>query len=282
MTESVDPALPRDPAEYRPRRRLDPGSWALVALTALGVAATVGVVAFGPTLFPPKPEAVAARPQTLPAEPVAAALETAPAAAALADPSAEIARLNARIADLEGRAQRTGEAAASALAAAALIEATQGSAPFAAELAALRAVAPGLPELPALRGLAEMGAPSRAALAASFADYAARAAVASRMPADGAPLKDRLAYYLSRIVTVRPVGRIEGQSADARLARAEVLLAEGDVSGALAELDGLPPAARAALAPWRTEAERRARIDRAAAALRARALRELSSGGRAA
>src|SRR5690606_33243294 len=100
-------------------------------------------------------------------------------------------------------------------------EASQGSGPFAQELAALRLAAPAAPELAALVRVAETGAPSRAALAAGFPDYAARAASASRAPTEGAGLGDRAAYALSRIVSVRRIGDVPGNRADAILARAE-------------------------------------------------------------
>jgi len=68
-----------------------------------------------------------------------------------------------------------------------------------------------------------------------------------------------------------------GSGPDAVLARAERLVGDGDLQGALRALDQLPAAGREAVAPWRLRAERRAEIDRAAAALRARALSSLAS-----
>ena len=59
-------------------------------------------------------------------------------------------------------------------------------------------------------------------------------------------------------------------------ARADLALKEGEVVAALALLDRLPPKGRAALASWREGAERRAVIDRVVAALRLRAVRDLS------
>ena len=60
------------------------------------------------------------------------------------------------------------------------------------------------------------------------------------------------------------------------MARAELSLQEGEVVAALALLDRLPPKGRAALASWREGAERRAVIDRDVAALRLRAVRDLT------
>ncbi|MCR5874046.1 hypothetical protein LRS10_07605 [Phenylobacterium sp. J426] len=273
----ASPGLPKDPAEYR-RAPLGLGLWSLMALCLLCVLAGAGVAAFLPRFLPSPVEA--------PRRP-AAAVEPAPMPAAAAPPTAsadvaEIRRLNARIAALETKDARTSEAAASLVAAAALLEATQGSAPFSREVAALQAVAPDLPELPALARIAAEGVPSRAALAADFPAYAAQAASAARIPGPEARLADRLVYGLSRVVSVRRTSDVSGSSPDAHLARAERALGEGDVAGALRALEGLPAAARDSLAPWRAKAERRAEIDRAAERLRVRAMRDLRAAGLAA
>jgi hypothetical protein len=270
---SREPDLPKDPAEYRPKPLMGLGFWALIAFGILCVLAGAGVAVFGPRLLPPKPVAPAAQPET----PAALLAPVPPPPVAAVGLSAdEVADLKARIATLETEGARTSEAAAAALAAAELVEASQGSRPFGRELAALRAGAPGLPELAALARLAEVGAPSRTALAASFPPYAARAASRARKPPDGAGLGERIAYATTKVVTVRRVGETAGKGPDALLARAEFALQEGEVLAALRALDGLPPQAREALAPWRAGAERRAEIDREVAALRKRAVRALA------
>jgi len=267
------PDLPRDPADYRPRPLMGLGFWALIAFGVLCVLAGVGVATLAPRLLPasPPPPVKAAPP------PAPAATPAPPAAEASAATTAEIARLNARIAALETQGARSTEAAATALAAAALVQASQGSRPFANELAALHGANAGLPEVASLTRLAVAGAPSRAALAASFPDYAARAVRRAHKPTEGAGVGERIAYLASKVVTVRRVDEIAGRTPDAVLARAELALHEGEVVQALHDLDMLPPAARDALAPWRAQAERRAEIDRDAAALSARALHELAA-----
>lgn len=266
------PGLPKDPADYR-RRPLGLGLWSLLALCLLCVLAGAGAGLLGPRLLTSRTEARSAAP-TPPAPALAVSPEPSPAA----DP-AEIQRLNARIAALETEGARTSEAAAAALAAAALIEASQGSEPFAVQLAALRSNSPELPEVAALTRVAAEGAPSRAALAAEFPRHAARAASAARTPGPEAKLDERIVHVLSRIVSVRRVSSTQGADPDALLARAEQALLQGDVAGALKALDGLPPEARASLAGWRANAERRAEIDRQAARLRVRAVRELQAAG---
>jgi hypothetical protein len=266
--------LPKDPAEYRPPRMFGPSFWAMVALGLLLPLAGYGLAVLGPKLLPPKPSMA-------PAAPVRqSALEAAPAApAASVVPPGQVEQLQARIADLESRRARSTEAAAAALAAAGVIDASRSSRPFAGEIEALRRAAPDLPELAALSRVAAVGAPSRAALARSFPEFAARAAVRARRPADDAGLGARLGYEASKVVQIRRVDDLTGSSPDALIARAELALADGDVLAALRLLDRLPLRARAALAPWREGAERRAEIDRQVAALRARALADLSPQG---
>ena len=114
------------------------------------------------------------------------------------------------------------------------------------------------------------------ALAISFEALAARAASRSRKPPQDAGLGARIAYAAGKVVTIRQVDDVEGDSPDALVARADLALKEGEVVAALALLDRLPPKGRAALASWREGAERRAVIDRVVAALRLRAVRDLS------
>jgi len=277
-------SAPKDPAEYRRKPLLGVTFWAMLALMLLCVLAGVAVANFGPRLFAPRPvargaaeNAPAAEIAAAPAPVAAAALAPAPAPAASPP---DVARLSARVAALEAQQSHASQAAAAALAASAVVDAAQGTGPFAEELSSLRAISPPSPELQALARLAATGAPSRTALAASFPDYAARAATAARAPGDKAGLGDRIVYELSRVVSLRRVGDVGGDSVDALLAQAERQVDDGDLDRALRSLDRLPPGAREAMAPWRTRAERRAEIDRNAMALRARALQTLANEAR--
>jgi len=284
MSPASDPDLtaPRDPAVYRPRPLLGVTFWAMIAFGVLCVLAGVALASFGPRLLArtptltvlPEPASSAAEHPTPTVSPPVVAAAAAPEPPA----SADMERLNARVAALETHETRTSQAAAAALAAAAAVEASQGSGPFADQMAGLVAISPPSPELSALTRLSEVGAPSRAALAASFPDYAARAASAARAPNDGAGLGAWITYQLSRIVALRRVGDVPGDSVDAVLARAERQVEDGDLDHALRTLDRLPAKARDALSDWRTRAEHRAEIDRNAAALRTRALQGLAAG----
>lgn len=280
-----DLAAPKDPAAYRPRSLLGASFWAMIAFGLVCVLAGAGLWSLAPQLLShrPAPRLFESAPEpTRPAAAATPAPEPAaqPAPPAPAGPSPEMTQLNARVSALEAQETRTAHAAAAALAAAAAVEASQTSRPFPEEAAALRAVSPASPELDELARLAQTGAPSRAALAATFPDFAARAASAARKPGQGAPLGDRIAYALSQIVMVRRIDDLAGAGPDAELARAERFVEDGDFERALQALDRLPPAAREAMAPWRLRAERRAAIDRYAASLRARALQDLAAASR--
>jgi hypothetical protein len=279
-----DLAPPKDPAEYRPRPLLGFGFWALLLFGVVCVVAGVLLALYGPKLLAHRPpqhfrEAPVAEPAR-PVTPAALSDAAPPPPAPEAAPAPEVAALSARVSALEAQAARTNHAAAAALAAAALVEASQGSRPFPEEAAALRAVSAGSPDLDQLARLAGGGAPSRASLTASFPDYAARAASAARRPGEGAPIGDRIAYVLSKVVMVRRVGEVDGDGPDAQLARAEQFVEDGDYDRAFTALDRMPPAARDAMSAWRVRAERRAEIDRLAATLRARALADLAAAGR--
>jgi hypothetical protein len=254
--------------------------WALIAFAAVATIAIAAFLKFGPGLPPPLDFAAVSRP----VQPAPAALVPAPpplsvdapVAASVSAGSGELARLEARLDDLEAGQSRTAASARSALAAAALLSATQTSRPFTAELAEVQAVAPTDLDLSGFAALAATGAPSRTALALEFPDFAARAAAAARQPGETAALGERLLFALSRVIVVRPVGRLAGDAPEAKLARAEVQLSEGDLDAALSSLAGLPPAAQEALRPWWDRAQTRARLDRQAAALGERALRDLA------
>jgi hypothetical protein len=287
MSSPSDPseaAAPKDPAAYRPRPLLGLTFWAMIAFAVLCVLAGVAIASLGPRLF--------ARPAArAPAETASAVEAAAPAPtpvqavapASIAAPAGpDVERLSARVAILESRQAHASQAAAAALAVSAVVEAAQGTGPFAEELASLRSVSPPSSELESLARLAQTGAPSRTALAASFPDYAARAASAARAPGDKAGLGDRIVYALSRIVTLRRVGDVPGNGVDAILARAERQVEDGDLDRSLRTLDRLPAGARDAMALWRGRAERRAEIDRNAQALRARALQALALEARGA
>jgi|SRR5215217_6099 len=291
MTTAPDPAEitpPKDPAAYaRPRGGLGLAGWAILVLCLICIVVGFGLSRVVPAAWigradtvETSPAGTAAALATLPATPAPAAIQTPDTLPQAAAGSAELVALQARVEALETGQTRTVNAAAAALAAASLAEATQGSGPFEAELAALERVLPLSAEVRSLRPFAEAGAPSRAALAADFNNVAAKAAVAARDPGERGSFLARISHALSAIVTIRRVDGGAGDSPDAVLARAGDAVAEGDIEEALKTLRGLPPQAAAAMAPWRARAQQRIAVDRQVAAVRALALSDLMAVSR--
>lgn len=150
-------------------------------------------------------------------------------------------------------------------------------APYAAELdlvsatigedAALRG------HLPPLTAHAADGVPTVARLSRRF-PAAARAIVVAGAGGEG--LVSDVLRSLSDVVTVRPVGEVAGEATGAVVARAEARLQEGDLAGALTELDQLQGAAAEAAGDWRAQAKARHDADAALAALGAAVVGQLA------
>jgi uroporphyrinogen-III synthase len=171
------------------------------------------------------------------------------------------------------------------------------SRPFAAELSAVTELAAAestlskqATELTApLAPRAARGVPTLVDLRAGFS-VAARAIVdAAKQPESAAaePSEPRPWYvrdldwlsaagdFVTSQVSVRPVGDVVGDDAGARVARAEVRLAEGALAAAVAELEGLSGAPATAAAGWLDDARARLAADQAVAALQAAAVTRL-------
>lgn len=185
-------------------------------------------------------------------------------------------QLEDRIAALEASQARMSRAAAAAVAAAALADAAEGSDPFVGELASLERLAPTSRGIRALRELAEQGAPTRSTLAGEFPAAAARAIRAAEGETPNEGFLEGLGRWFGSIFSLRRIGDLEGDSADAIVARAERRVREGDLEGALSQLQALPEPARLAIQDWTARAERRVEIERRVNALRAQALGDLS------
>jgi len=75
-----------------------------------------------------------------------------------------------------------------------------------------------------------------------------------------------------RLVTVRPAGsQAEGDSVDARVARAEASLNDGDLAAAVTELDQLEGEPAQAAADWLAQAKARLAAEQAVTQLRTQA-----------
>jgi hypothetical protein len=133
-----------------------------------------------------------------------------------------------------------------AIAASALKAAIERGSPFQSELETLAAVAPQAPGLAELRSHAEKGVATRADILAET-DAAANAMIAAASPpSENADFFERLLDSAESMVTVRPIGAVEGPGAPETVARMEVALKAGDLAKAIAEFDTLPEPAKAA------------------------------------
>jgi hypothetical protein len=280
--ELAEHGLPRDPHDYALRRRgLGLAFWAAMVFGLLCILAGIAIDRYGPRLFPvhpapaPAQHGAASNFQPTPIAPAQTdALAVAPAGQ-VAGP-ADVASLTARLDRLDAGDQRLRRAAAEALAAADVGQAAQTSRPFADQLSTLQRLLPDSPDLHILAGYAATGAPSRAALAMQLDGLADRVAVAAREPPKDSGALAHLGHMLAAVFTIRRVDRLTGADPDAILARAQARADDGDIEGAVSQLDGLSPPGREAAAGWRAEAERRIEIDRLTAAIRANAEGDLA------
>jgi uroporphyrinogen-III synthase len=171
-----------------------------------------------------------------------------------------------------------GGSAALALAVAQLRDALRGGAPYSAELQQLRGLSHDDPELAALLDPlaphAESGAPTLEALQRSFPQVA-RGAIAAAQGDEADGWLGGVLRRVSGVITVRPVGEVEGDSAGAVIARAESRLQVGDLAAAASELDGLQGRAAEEMRAWRDQAQARVVAERALSQLAAHAIAKL-------
>ena len=151
-----------------------------------------------------------------------------------------------------------------------LRDALQGSGPYDQPLTMLQNLAAEDSALTAtiepLQRRATVGLPGLRDLQARFPE-AARRVAAIEVGEEGEGWSAGVLRRLSEAVNLRPVGLVEGDAPTAIAARAEVKLNDGDLAGALAELDALQGAAAEAVAGWRSDAEARLAAQRAVSAL---------------
>ena len=104
------------------------------------------------------------------------------------------------------------------------------------------------------------GVASRATLAAEF-PAVAKAALADDLADDS--FGERLLGKLRGLVSLRRVGDVEGDSVEARLARAETALEAGDLAKAVAQVQSLPPQTGKATEAWLKRADAHLAAERA-------------------
>ncbi|NKK71781.1 hypothetical protein GFM13_15600 [Rhizobium leguminosarum bv. viciae] len=152
-------------------------------------------------------------------------------------------------------------AVARAIAAAALKAAIDRGGPFLAELDTFAGVAPDDPTVADLKAFAETGIPSRTELVAEVPDVATAIVEAVNQPDPNQSWSDRLMSSAKSLVTVRPVGNIEGESVEAIAARMEEKVKNGDLPGASAEWNSLPALGKQASAAFKQSLEARIRVE---------------------
>lgn len=152
-------------------------------------------------------------------------------------------------------------AVAKAIAAAGLKAAIDRGGPFVAELDTYAGVSPDDPVVADLKNFAETGVPSRAELIRQAPDVAT-AIVGSVNKADpNESWSDRLMAGAKSLVSVRPVGNIEGDSVEAIAARMEDKVKNGDLPGAANEWTTLPADAKQASAAFKQSLDARIRVE---------------------
>lgn len=179
------------------------------------------------------------------------------------DLKALVAEQKAEAAELKDKADLSAKAALARSAVTRMIAALDSGAAYSGALVDFRSADGG--EVPAaLAEHAETGVITLAALAESYPE-AARAALAKARAekvddAEGSAIGN----FLKNQLGARSVEAQEGGSTDAILSRAEAALRDGNLAGALAELDGLAEAPKAVMADWRAQAETRLAATQAA------------------
>lgn len=170
-----------------------------------------------------------------------------------------VAALDARVTKLEARDPAAAmRRAASVLALAELVRTSESDAPFASELSALKALSP-QPEISDLDRYAKKGIPTLAMLQQRF-PATADAILAAERRSTANDWLDRVWASFVTMVSVRRVGNVQGNSTEARIARAEFDLKGGDLAGSISELQSLVGPARNAAQAWLDDAKARAAV----------------------
>ncbi|EMS95949.1 hypothetical protein H009_19589 [Agrobacterium tumefaciens str. Cherry 2E-2-2] len=173
------------------------------------------------------------------------------------------AELTRRLADAEAKINepRDDIEVARAIASAALKAAIDRGGPFLTELDTLSKVTPDDPAIASLQSFAATGVPSRSELMQKFPDVANAMLSAINQPDPNQGIMERLTESAFSLVKVRPVGNIEGETSEAKIARMENKLRNGDLQGAALEWNALPDAAKTASADYKKSLDARIEVE---------------------
>ncbi len=138
---------------------------------------------------------------------------------------------------------------------------------------------PASPEMTELKKYAQSGVPAEATLAARFSDRA-NAILAAERSAQAHNWAAGVWADVVNLVSIRRVGNVAGNTTEARVARAQFALGNGDLAAAVGDVQGLDKPARAAASSWLKDAEARLAVDRAARTLTSRIVTALADEAR--
>lgn len=191
----------------------------------------------------------------------------------------DLSALSARVHALEAdKTQEKLKVAAIALAAAELAEATKASAPFEKALNAFAMASPSDPAARELRPYSLSGVPTQATLLSTF-DGVVTGIIEAERAVQESTFWGALKNRVSGLISVRPVGEVEGTSTKAIVARAERRIADGDLAAAEKELRNLQGGGERSTA-WRRDVKARLRVDDLVREMSARIFASLSENVR--
>lgn len=187
----------------------------------------------------------------------------------LAPMDQRLADLAASIKDIENRLTAVekdidsgaGSRVAAAIAASSLKSAVDRGGSFMTELESFAAVGGSTQSVEALRQYAASGVPTLAQLNARYPQVANRIVASTSGVGADAGIGERLMASARSLVTVRPVGEVEGDTSGAIAARMEVALKQGDLQKFLDEWKTLPDAAQSASKDFADDVRARAKVD---------------------
>jgi hypothetical protein len=195
--------------------------------------------------------------------------------AASADLAARIDKVEGTLAAPKPETRSPSEtASAIATIAEAAEERLRAGEPLGPDLAALQRLGVDAAALTPLQAVAD-GAPTNAALAASFSAAAPHVLAATSQEEKGS-VTDRFLAHLHNLVRVRDLNETAGDDPAALISQIEAETRRGDIGAALASFNKLPEAARQAAGDWLTLARTRNAADLALQSIREAAIGQLA------
>lgn len=187
-----------------------------------------------------------------------AAMKSASDAAATAEQG-----LSRRLAEAEAKINDRGpeQQVARAVAAAALKAAIDRGGTFQTELDTFASVAGNDPAIQQLQPFATRGVPSRISLQQEFPRVADAMLEAANQPNPDASIADRLMSSALSVVKVRKVGDVPGDTPEAKVARVENALQNGDLAAASREWVALPDASKAIAGDFKQRLDARIQVE---------------------